>query len=199
MSNISLKEQQLRLKETLILQETNNLLASKGFDLMTMDEVAAAVGIGKPSLYKHFSSKEELAAAAMARLLERTLEVIALQPPEAPPVDKLRGVLRWALEQHLLRAMPLLPSTRSTLREALLKYPPYVERLAQVAAALSDWIDEARRRAQISDLPTEVVLFTLFARTCDPVLEYLQLGGAFSDEQIVEYLLATTFEGLRRR
>jgi len=34
---------------------------------MTVDEVAADVGIAKTSLYKHFESKEELAAAAMVR------------------------------------------------------------------------------------------------------------------------------------
>jgi AcrR family transcriptional regulator len=36
-------------------------LASKGFDLMTMDDVAGEAGISKPSLYKHFKSKEDLA------------------------------------------------------------------------------------------------------------------------------------------
>jgi AcrR family transcriptional regulator len=199
MKKISPKEQKVRVTMGVILQEANNLLACRGFDLMTMDEVAAAVGIGKPSLYRHFSSKEELAAAAMAHLLERVLEVINAQPADALAIDKMRGVLRWALEQHVLRAMPLLPSTRSTLREALLRYPPYVERLAQVAAALSEWIDEARQRAELADLPTEVVLYTLFARTCDPVLEYLQLGGALGDDQIVDMLLQTTFYGLCRR
>lgn len=166
---------------------------------MTMDDVAHAVGIGKPSLYKHFESKERLAAAAMARVLERALDVAKAQPAEAAPIDQLRAVLRWALEQHVAGAMPLLPSTRSSLREALMDYLPYVERLSEVAALLSAWIEQAQRAGQMADLPAEVVLYTLFARTCDPVLEYLRLGGAFSDAQIVDFLLATTFDGLRRR
>ena len=56
----NLKVQQLRLKEELILSAVNGLLAQKGYDLMTMDDVASAVGVGKPSLYKLFSSKEQL-------------------------------------------------------------------------------------------------------------------------------------------
>ena len=60
---------------------------------MTVDEVAADVGIAKASLYKHFPSKEALAAAAMVRLLQRTLAVVEQQAAraEATPLQRLRG------------------------------------------------------------------------------------------------------------
>lgn len=197
MQKLSLREQQHRLREDVILQAVNRLLARKGYDLMTVDEVAAEVGIAKPSLYKHFDSKETLAAAAMARLLERTLEVIRAQPAAQPPVESLRAVLKWALEQHLVGAMPLLPSTRSTLREALLRHKPYVNRLVEVSEALGAWIESAQKRGELArELPAEVILYTLFARTCDPVLEYLQLTGSYDDAQIVQLMLATAFDGL---
>ena len=61
----------MRVREDAIVESVNRLLADKGFDLMTVDEVAADVGIAKASLYKHFPSKEALAAAAMVRLLQR--------------------------------------------------------------------------------------------------------------------------------
>ncbi len=48
---LSFKQQQLIVRENAIVDATNNLLAKKGFDLMTMDEVAAEVGIAKASLY----------------------------------------------------------------------------------------------------------------------------------------------------
>jgi TetR/AcrR family transcriptional regulator of autoinduction and epiphytic fitness len=38
----------------------------------------------------------------------------------------------------------------------------------------------------------------LFARACDPVLGVLKAGG-HADAQIIEWVLATTFEGLARR
>ena len=47
-----------------------------------------------------------------------------------------------------------------------------------------------------SSLPPEVVLYTLFARACDPVLSLLKLGGQYSDAQIIEMLLASCFGGL---
>ena len=40
------------------------------------------------------------------------------------------------------------------------------------------------------------LLYTLFARSCDPVPDYLRLGGTYSDAQVVEMMLATAFDGL---
>jgi len=63
-ARLSFKEQMLAAREEAIIQSVNRLLAEKGFEAMTVDEVASAVGIAKASLYKHFPSKEDLAAAA---------------------------------------------------------------------------------------------------------------------------------------
>ena len=196
----TLKEQQQRLRDDVILAAVNELLARKGYDAMTVDEVAAQVGLTKPSLYKHYGSKEALAAAALIRLLDQTLATIAAQSAAQPPMERLRAVLRWALEQHLRSAMPLLPATRSTLRESLLINSEYLERLQAVSGALSNWIAEAQADGSLSTaLPSEVILYTLYARTCDPVLEFLQAGGNFSDAEVVDLVLITCFDGLRPR
>ena len=196
----TLREQQLKLREDVILREVNALLAEKGYDLMTVDEVAARVGIAKPSLYKHFESKEALAAAALVRLLERTRDAIEAQPAPAPALDKLKGVVRWALREHLDGQMPSLPSTRSALRESLVRHPGYVDLLIEVSERLGAWIEEAQRRKAIAPrLPPEVVLYTLFARACDPVSDYLKLSGNYTDDEIVELVTATCFDGLAAR
>ena len=39
----------------------------------------------------------------------------------------------------------------------------------------------------------------MFARACDPVLGVLKASANFSDEQIVEMLLSTCFDGLQGR
>jgi TetR/AcrR family transcriptional regulator, regulator of autoinduction and epiphytic fitness len=196
----SLKEQQQRLRDDVILAAVNELLARKGYDAMTVDEVATQVGLTKPSLYKHYGSKEGLAAAALVRLLDQALATIAAQSPAQPPIERLRAVLRWALEQHLRGAMPLLPATRSALRESLLNNSVYVERLQAVSVGLSNWITEAQAEGSLSTaLPPEVILYTLYARTCDPVLEFLQAGVHFSDAEVVDLVLITCFDGLRPR
>lgn len=200
MQQLSLKEQQQRLREDVTLQAVNSLLAEKGYDLMTVDEVAAMVGIAKASLYKHFESKEKLAAAAMVRLLDRTLQIVEAQPASAAPLDKLKSVVRWAVREHLRGQMPALPSTRSTLREALIAHKPYVERLVRVTEHLGAWIEEAQQSGAINPrLTGEVVLYTIFARACDPVSDFLKLSGAYSDDEIVDLIADTCFSGLASR
>ena len=200
MQRLSLKEQQQRLREDVILQAVNSLLAEKGYDMMTVDGVAAMVGIAKASLYKHFESKERLAAAAMVRLLDRTLEIVEAQPPSAAPLEKLQSVVRWAVREHLRGQMPALPSTRSALREALVAHKPYVERLVRVTEHLGGWIEAAQQTGAINPrLPGEVVLYTVFARACDPVSDFLKLSGAYSDDEIVDLIVETCFSGLATR
>lgn len=196
----TLREQQLKLREDVILREVNALLAEKGYDLMTVDEVAARVGVAKPSLYRHFASKEALAAAAMTRLLERARGAIDAQSPDSPALDRLKGVVRWAVREHLDGQMPSLPSTRSALRESLLRHAAYVDRLIDVSDRLGAWITEAQRRKALAPrLPPEVVLYTLFARACDPVSDYLKLSGNYADDEIVELITTTCFDGLAAR
>jgi AcrR family transcriptional regulator len=196
----SFKEQMLQAREEAIVQTANRLLAEKGFESMTVDEVAAAVGIAKASLYKHFPSKEDLAAAAMVRIMQRTMEFLASVPPEDKPIAKLRAVVRWSMQVQLAGEMPSLPHQNSTLRAALMNNRAYLDRLVTISDQLGGWIQAAQAEGSLNPkLPALAVLYTLFARACDPVLGFLKAGGLQTDEQIVELVLATCFEGLASR
>jgi hypothetical protein len=69
--------------------------------------------------------------------------------------------------------------------------------LSALTEKLGEWIGQAQDAGSLSpSLPGEVILYTIFARSCDPVADFLKMGGAFSDEDIVELLIHTTFEGM---
>jgi len=196
---LSFKEQQHKFREDAILDTVNRLLAQKGYDLMTMDEVAAEVGIAKASLYKHFDSKDALAAASMTRFIEDALAMAQGQAEHLSAVEKLKGVVRWAVRIHLSGTMPSLPSTRSSIQQTLLEHEPYVERLGELTELLGLWIGQAQEAGDLSPaLPGEVILYTIYARSCDPVADFLKSGGAFSDDDIVELLVHTCFEGMTK-
>lgn len=199
MAKVSFREQVLQAREDAIVASVNRLLAEKGFDLMTVDEVVADVGIAKASLYKHFTSKEELAAAAMVRVLEQALAELERLRGQAglDALGRLKAVARWTMQVQLAGEMPSLPSQNSSLRAALLGHKVYMDRLLTLSDQLGEWISEAQVQGQLrSSLPPEVVLYTLFARACDPVLSLLKAGGQYSDEQIIDLLLGTCFDGL---
>jgi AcrR family transcriptional regulator len=198
MAKVSFREQVLQAREDAIVSSVNRLLAEKGFEMMTVDEVVADVGIAKASLYKHFTSKEELAAAAMVRVLARAQDELArLRAEPLDALGRLKGVARWAYQQQLAGQMPSLPAQNSTLRGTLIEHKPYMDRLMQLSDELGAWITEAQAEGALNaTLPPELVLYTLFARACDPVLGVMRAGGAYSDEQIVDWLVHTCFAGL---
>ena len=197
---VSFKQQMLEAREEAIVQTVNRLLAEKGFEAMTVDEVAQGVGIAKASLYKHFPSKEDLAAAAMVRVLHRTQAFLNTLPATDTPLDKLKAMVRWAMQAQLAGEMPSLPSQNSSLRANLMGNQAYLDALVQVSDQLGGWIQAAQKAGQINpQFPAIAVLYTLYARACDPVLGFLQASGQHSDSQIVDWVLGTCFEGLSAR
>ena len=192
-----------RVRQDAIVAAVNRLLATKGYDAMTVDEVAADAGLAKASLYKLFPSKEDLAGAAMVGVLDRALAFVdelrarAEADPAVTPVDQLKAVTRWAMETQLHGEMPSLPAHNSNLSASLQSNDAYMDRLLSLSNRLSIWITEAQTGGQLSAaLPPELVLYTLFARACDPVLGVMRASGAHTDAQIVDWLVATCFKGL---
>lgn len=197
---VSFKAQMLKVREDAIIQAVNRLLAEKGFDAMTVDEVAARVGIAKASLYKHFPSKEDLAAAAMVRVMRQAQAYCTGLSDDDPPLENLRAVTRWTMQLKLAGDMPSLPSQNSSLRSALMANREYMDGLIEVSDRLGAWIEAAQADGSISNrLPAIAVLYTLYARACDPVLEFLKMGGQYQDDEIIELVMSTCFDGLNAR
>ena len=196
----SFREQMLDVRHEAILQATTELLCQKNFAAMTMDDVADAVGIAKASLYKHFSSKDELCCAAVVQMLAQVRAYLEALEPEAAPLDKLRAVVGWSLERLLAQEMPLLPSRNSTLREVLLANSEYIDGLVRASDQIGQWITQAQAEGSVDPtLPPLVVLYTLYARACDPVVGFLRESGQYTEEDIVELVLRTCFDGLSAR
>ncbi|MCE4557513.1 TetR/AcrR family transcriptional regulator [Roseateles cellulosilyticus] len=199
MSRPSFREQVQQARQEAVVDAVERLLADKGFDAMTMDAVVAEVGISKASLYRHFTSKEQLAAAAMARVLERALaETARLSALPGPALGRLDALARWAYEQQIAGRMPALPAQSSSLRDALAGDTGYTDRLVQLTNTLGQWIAQAQRDGHIDPaLPSDFVLYTLFARACDPVLGVMRTAGTHGDAQIVDWLVRSWLRGLR--
>jgi TetR/AcrR family transcriptional regulator of autoinduction and epiphytic fitness len=202
MTKGSLREKVLRVREDAIVDVVNRLLAEKGFEQMTVDEIAADVGIAKASLYKHFASKEALAAAALERLLERTLEVARGLDGhgDVPALGRLRALVRWGVKLQLAGEMPVLPLHHPSVRAEFAGERPCAELLAQLSDLLGSWILRAQADGEVDRaLPPELVLYTLYARAADPVASLLKAAGHHDDEQLVEWAVQTLFGGLGAR
>ncbi len=200
----SIRQQLQRVREEAIVGAVNRLLATKGYDAMTVDEVAAEAGMAKASLYKLFTSKEELAGAAMVAALDRALafvdglrEQAARADGAIDSVSQLKAVARWAMQSQLEGEMPSLPAQNSSLSASLQANDAYMDRLLALSNKLSTWIADAQARGKLNPvLPAELLLYTLFARACDPVVGMLKSSGQYTHEQILDWVGSATFDGL---
>jgi TetR/AcrR family transcriptional regulator, regulator of autoinduction and epiphytic fitness len=201
-TRLSFRQKVHLAREDAIVATVKRLLAEKGFDLMTVDEVAAEVGIAKASLYKHFASKEALAAAAMVETMDQALAQVDTQNAVAGSraMERIRAMARWTMATQLAGQMPTLPAENSSLRAALIAHHGYMDRLMALSDRLGEWIVAAQADGDLARaIPAEVVLYTLFARACDPVLGFLKAGDRYTDAQIIDWVLATCFDGLATR
>lgn len=136
----------------------------------------------------------------MVRVMERARAFLDSLDTTRPAVELLKAVARWTMEVQLAGEMPSLPSENSTLRAALTTNKPYVDGLMDVSERLGGWIERAQADGSINpSLPPIAVLYTLYARACDPVLGFLKGSGLYSTEQIIDMVLGTCFDGLTAR
>lgn len=72
-----------RNTKEIILFEALKLFADKGYDGVTVRDIAARVGVKQSSLYKHYASKEEILACIFAEMKSNYLEMTkSVQLPE---------------------------------------------------------------------------------------------------------------------
>jgi AcrR family transcriptional regulator len=181
-----------------ILQVLAAMLEQSPGNRITTAELAKAVGVSEAALYKHFPSKEDLAAAAMVRVLTLAEEFLDQLPAQGKPIEQLEAVVRWMMRLQLAGQMPTLPSQNSSLRARLMANRAYLDLLMHVSDRLGAWIEAAQAERSINPkLPPILVLYTLYSRACDPVLEFMKAGGQFDDEAIIEWVTLTCFDGLR--
>lgn len=88
----SVKQKEVR---EAILDATDSLLSRYGYKKMTIDDLAREVGIGKGSVYLHFTSKEEIVLSHIDRIIEQLKgKLAAIAGSGEKPEERLRKMLQ---------------------------------------------------------------------------------------------------------
>ncbi|MGF7114381.1 TetR/AcrR family transcriptional regulator [Pseudomonas laurylsulfatiphila] len=86
-------------KRQAIIQAAINEFRDNGFEITSMDRIAATAGVSKRTVYNHFPSKEELFAEILNQLWIRvTAEQETAYRPDLPLRDQLRVLLMAKLQ-----------------------------------------------------------------------------------------------------
>jgi AcrR family transcriptional regulator len=187
-----------------ILDATDRLLSGNGYKKMTIDEIAAEVGIGKGSVYLHFSSKEEIALSHIDRIIDRLktrLHEIAGKRTSCE--RRLREMLiervmfRFDSVQHYTQSLNAL---LSKIRPALLeRRKRHFEEEARIFAAV---IKEGVESGELARLTVKDAALSLLLAT-NSLLPYSlstqELGERKEIEKRVSVLADLLLKGLIAR
>ena len=138
-------------KAQLIICAAREAFLEKGYDGVSMDEVASRAGVAKQTVYARYASKDALFLAVVESLQGRMLSAVSATAP-LPICDRLQEIGRELLE------LVLDPSTLSLSRIALgasyrfptLGHSIYGARINKLHAVLADILEQAAKEGSLS-------------------------------------------------
>ncbi len=194
---VSFKEKQREMREEAILEAAREILSGKGILALTMDEVASSVGIAKGSLYQHFSSKEELIAAALRQLMRRMEEFITALPETEPAISRLRQLMRWALIVRFTEGYPDILSVKSTMQAYLSKNSDYTAQAKRLDDLVATLVTQAKKDGDIDErFPTTIIVQSLAGRIRDSQYDELIREGEYKPEELAGWVVEMVFRGI---
>lgn len=78
---------QSEIKYQRLMEKAETFFIKFGYKAVSMDKIAAAAGISKMTIYKHFPSKEELFIKVLQGIMERTFDYVKEE------VEKIEGTM----------------------------------------------------------------------------------------------------------
>ena len=82
-------------RRALIVEAAGRLFGEHGYQGTRLDDVAAAAGVTKPVLYRHFDSKKHLYLALLERHRDDLGSFARMIPAKGAPEERLRTVLEF--------------------------------------------------------------------------------------------------------
>jgi AcrR family transcriptional regulator len=90
-STASLRDRRRSYTQNEIAGAAIGLFDERGYDQVTVDDIATAVGISTRTFFRYFATKEELMLRESRRVHRRLVRALASRPVEEGPVTALRN------------------------------------------------------------------------------------------------------------
>jgi AcrR family transcriptional regulator len=187
--------------EAEILDATHEILIERGYQALSMDELAAHVGISKPTLYSHFATKDDIVIATIQRMMDQFIALISNRSDERTPFEHLLYVMR-RLQKFQLDKTISMQAVTPELFKLILSREEGREMLRSLEDALQNLIQSAIESGEIDptlDPYTVAAAFfslshslhhahlsgvrELHPQACDMILTIFERGVRASKEQ----------------
>ncbi len=200
----SLKERQRQERVELILQTAEEMLLEKSYHEMSMDEIAARVGIAKGTIYLHFPGKEDLVVALFKRSMVSYLEGVAQAAAQPLPArDRLKLILLQAFGEQRRKQTQLFISVFSGgafRKETLEKQLSMREYFMQLSGHIKQILEDGKAAGEFDPtISPRVMLTTFLALLNRPTFEQYLGESSLSPEELAEQVGRVYFQGINQR
>lgn len=170
----------------------------KGYLQTNVDQIAAAAGLRKPSLYHYFKSKTEILYAIHEEFIDVLIE-------KQKTRDDSQLTVRESLTQDMADTLGLLDSHYGHHRVFYENFDelPRNQRNIILAknrdyyAAIEEKIERGIADGEIRDLPPRMIALAMFG-ACSWAYQWYHPGGAMTTREIAEMFASIFFDGIGR-
>ncbi|MFC8075823.1 TetR family transcriptional regulator [Streptomyces sp. NPDC057307] len=137
---VSLAQRKRQLVSDELTGAALKLLAHKGFDAVTVDEIVATAGVSKRTFFRYFASKEDVVIQFLADMGTGMRAELAGRPAQEPPSVALRHTVWVPIDacaghaDQTLRVVQLIMGTPSLLARFLERQAQWRDELAAEVA-----------------------------------------------------------------
>jgi AcrR family transcriptional regulator len=192
-----------------ILEVAQRLFAERGVDVVSMHQIAKAVGIGQGTLYRRYRHKGELCMDLMREHHERFAEEVAAlfaETESAPALERLDGVLIKMvalLEDQVTFLGPIGGTVTQDARcnesdisrHFSFQQSPWYLWLHELLAGL---LTEAVERGELASLDVPYTTDAILALLNPPFYRFQRQERGYSPERILQGVRHIYIEGVNR-
>lgn len=162
MPRSSYKTHQLQQREEDIMRVAARLIGERGYSHVSMDDIAAEVGISKPTLYRHFKSKEEMVTQSLVHGISRIEGYI--HNATGSPIERLEQIMRQIFQSSAEAEKHSMMLPREVAIKALHSANQIDEQRHRVNDQLFTLLEEARQQGQIDPtIPDFMIVGVMFS------------------------------------
>ena len=170
---VGMRERKRAETHARIQAEAMRLFLERGFDAVTLDDIAAAADVSRRSLFHYFDSKEEIVFSTKAEFPRLVVEALGRRPADEPLIDMVENAMIEMATLHIpaqTRNYARLIRDTPALRAGDQAKYEYVERLSAKSLA-------ARKGLPENDIACRVIAATAIGIIKLAIEAWLSKGG----------------------
>jgi AcrR family transcriptional regulator len=172
--------------EEAIRQAAVELIAARGFEAMTMRELAGKVGVQAGAIYRYFPSKAKLLVELLVEHLDFLLEHWQREQPDTDdPVERLRAFVDFHIRSHTLRRREVFVANMELRSLAPADYRRVVALRRRYEHILTDILHDDMARGVFALPDARIATFSILAMLTG-VGTWFKEGGRLGKRELID-------------